>query len=706
MNLCELSLRTTVIVIVLCAIGMSVTVVGTTTAQSADIVVGGDGSGDFTTIQQAVDRAGAGDTITVEPGTYEQPVNVYKDVTIQAPDGATLTNTSQVSSDAAFSLYADATVSGFTLTDWRWGINGGGSSAEWTVRNLTILRSYQGITGYDSSGDWTVEDTTIRDARVDGITVQLVSGSPTIENTSVSTADDGIDGEGLTGHVTLDGVDIRNISDDGIDAENMEGRLTLRETAIQNATTGNGLVVTNTPGEVVIRNTSIETVENGIYAWESAVEVRSSNLTVTDTTSDGIDGGATTGEWAIQAGAFRDIGGTAIDLSGAEGQWEIHESILTAEGTAVDATDASRTVDAADNYWGAADGPGGEFNGSGGDARGNLRVTPYYADQSAVASTQSVESSSQSGGGIPVESVVAAIGLGIVLIGYTAHRRRGTQNAGSIQPSPSPTESSEESTEKTAESTAATEQSQSDGSTGVAELRADAEARRETAMTAEENDAFGKAVDAYRDAIEAYTTIEDQLSPTATETREEITAAREATREDLAAVQSIHESRIQIRDVLTPAERSFQEAIVAAVQGDQTIARIRFRQARDSFEEATELINDSNDDVLSTPIEVTIQPDRQLSSTTLTELPAIPDSVATALSDSEIKTIADFEVGDESPWTPLTVEKLVASGKISESMATTLTLLSWYDNEGSSQFETRAIVAQREQQADYGFAQY
>jgi len=706
MILSKLSLRTTAIIIILCTLGVAGAVTDTTTAQSTEIVVAPDGSGDFTTIQQAVDRAGPGDTINVESGTYEQPVTIYKDVRINAPNGATLTNSSQVSSDSAFRIYADATVSGFRLTDWRWGINGGGSAADWTVTNFTILRSYQGISGYDSSGDWTVEDTTIRGARVDGMTVQLVSGSPTIENTTISNTDDGIDGEELTGDLTVDGVDIQDISDDAIDAENMEGRLTMRDTRIQNATSGNGLVVTNTPGEIVIRDSYIQNVENGIYAWESGVDLSSSNLTVTEATTDGIDGGATTGEWTIQASTFRDIDGTAIDLGGAEGQWEIHESILASGGVALDATGATRMINASHNYWGTTDGPSGQFNGSGSEARGNLIVTPYEPDQPVDTEDQSAEDSAESTDGTRFESLLLAIGVMITLVGYTIQRRRGRQTDSPIPDSDSSPESGHTTTGNSPGSDATTDSSAIDDSRAVDDLRADAESSIETAIAAEQDNEFSDAETAYGEAIDYYTAAREQLSPTATERREEITAAIESTRQDVSTVQSLLEKRIQMRDVLTPAERSFQEAIVASVQGDQTIARIRFRQARDAFEEAIELIDDSNDEVLATPVEVTIQPDRQLSSTTLSELPAIPDSVATTLSDRGIETIADFEPGGEPPWTPLTVEKLVAGSEISESIATTLTLLSWYDNEGSSQFATQAMVAQREQQANYGFAQY
>mgnify|MGYP001812183684 FL=1 len=53
---------------------------------AATLVVAADGSGDFATIQAAVDAAADGDTISIRPGTYTEAVVVDKDITL-AGDG-------------------------------------------------------------------------------------------------------------------------------------------------------------------------------------------------------------------------------------------------------------------------------------------------------------------------------------------------------------------------------------------------------------------------------------------------------------------------------------------------------------------------------------------------------------------------------------------------------------------------------------------
>lgn len=686
---------TTVVLVLIFFIGSLGAIAGDTAAQSDVIVVATDESGDYTSIQQAVDRADSGDKIRVQAGTYNQSVSVYKDVIISAPNGATITNSSQVSAESAFKIYADATVSGFTLTDWKWGINGGGSSSDWTVSDFTIRRSYQGISGYDSSGDWIVEDTTIQNASVDGITVQLASGNPTIRNTSLRTVGDGIDGEGFTGTVVLSSISIRNISDDGIDAENVEGELILENTTIHNAAGGNGLHAPRSSGEATIRDTYIETVQNGIFARQSGITVQSSNLTVVDATQIGIEAVATTGDWTVQNSVFRDMGVKSIDLSDSEGNWEIHDSILTtgSAGT-VDAMGAGRTANASFNYWGAPDGPSGQFNGSGGEAGGNIVVTPYYSNQSVGASISSETNLSW--------LQWAGITLVVALLGVVAFQYRGDAKFSLLNRGPTNTlsDAASTTTDNSEENTAS---AATTGTRSVSELRAAADSQLETAITAEENDQFEKATNAYRDAIEHYRASKDRLAPTATEKRNEIVDAIESTRSELEAIEAFHEQRTEISELLKPAERSFQEAVVAATDGDLTISRIRFRQARDSFEDALKLIETSENNLLSPPIEVTVEPARELSPTTLAELPVIPETAVSELADTGIETVDDLETDHEPPWTPPTVVEVAETDEMSDDVVTTLTLLSWWHDSESHEFDTLETVSRRQQQADYGF---
>ncbi|WFN34534.1 right-handed parallel beta-helix repeat-containing protein [Methanogenium sp. S4BF] len=79
--------------------------------------VSGDGSGDFTTIQAAVDAAADGDTIIVRDGTYQENVDVTKSLLIRSENGASVTTLYSVAKDSGFDIIAaDVTIDGFTIT--------------------------------------------------------------------------------------------------------------------------------------------------------------------------------------------------------------------------------------------------------------------------------------------------------------------------------------------------------------------------------------------------------------------------------------------------------------------------------------------------------------------------------------------------------------------------------------------------------------
>jgi hypothetical protein len=238
---------------------------------------------------------------------------------------------------------------------------------------------------------------------------------------------------------------------------------------------------------------------------------------------------------------------------------------------------------------------------------------------------------------------------------------------------------------------------------GFEEFRAAADTAIETAMTARENGDFQDAIQPYENAIVLYQAAVDELDTEDTNDQAKLTETIESTRKNLREVKTLHEQRTNLIEALKPAERSFQEAIVAAAENNQTIARIRFRQARDTLEDAHEILTESDENLLTSTVEVTVEPDRELSSTTLSELPAIPEAAASALAEAGIKTVTDLDSSAEAPWTPTGVKKLVADDTIAEDIAMALTLLSWWHDDDSHEFETVEAVDQRRQQAECGF---
>jgi len=303
--------------------------------------------------------------------------------------------------------------------------------------------------------------------------------------------------------------------------------------------------------------------------------------------------------------------------------------------------------------------------------------------------------------GLSDSTLMAAVGGAVVgpVFGYglyrlITHSRDGT---GSVEHTSSDTNASSTTTKSE------TTQSGKDSPTPVEEHRLAAENAIETAVTARSNDNLSVAADAYSEALNEYDAALEELAAGATDQRTEIEQAVESTRADLEAVKTRREQQNEVIDDLQPAERSFQEAIVAYIQDDQTVARIRFRQARDTFEDAHETITDSEEDMLSDPIEVTVQPDRVPPSPAISELPVIPEPAATALADAGIETVDELDHNDQSPWTPAAVGELLANEAIEEDTATALTLVSWWHSDESYTFETAEVIERRQQQASYAF---
>jgi hypothetical protein len=400
---------------------------GTVTAQSADIVVATDGSGDYTSIQNAVQSASDGDRIEVKPGTYNQPVFISKNITLVAPEGATIANTSAVESAAGMRLFDGARphVSGFTLIDWRWGMTAFDTTGDWVVQNTTIKNSpSSGIAADGSTGDWGVKNVTI-------------IGDPTADES------EGIDADRANGSWEITNSTIRAVSEDGVSPDASSGDWSIRNTTINATrhsadlfeTSGDWTITSsvlmsssddavnavNATGNWEIRNTTINGTDDSINAYETSGSwiITSSVLMASE---DAVNAGNTTGNWEIRdttinatehsVNLFEASGNwtitssvlmssrddrAAVNAFNATGNWEIRNTILTdGTGRAITAIDEPPQGNASYNYWGASDGPGGDFDGSGGSVVGNVIVTPYYIDSSLT--TLSSEQGSQSSG--------------------------------------------------------------------------------------------------------------------------------------------------------------------------------------------------------------------------------------------------------------------------------------------------------------------
>jgi len=407
-------------------LGLLMVVTGSVAAQSADSVVASDGTGDYTSIQDAVDDATEGDRIKVEAGSYEQNARVDKTITLYAPNGANITNTSTSTSGFQISGDSNPTISGFNLIGWRLAISAGASQGSWTVKDTkitggscgvcavgtpgnwtvknTVIENAGTISGYGSSGNWTITNSTIEGTDIlamrstanpiiknsslhdiSGLAIEAenTSGTITVSNTNINEAERGVGfDQGSTGDLIVENTTFEKITDEAVDAENSSGTITVSNTNINGVE--DAVNAETSSGNIILRDTNIQTARNGINAEKSESRITIKNLTVNDTEGDGIDASNATGNATVRKSSFTNMGDKSIDVIDSEGSWQIHESILTggSEGT-LDAWGAKRMINASRNYWGAASGPSETFCGSGGAIGGyNVTMYPYYTDSS------------------------------------------------------------------------------------------------------------------------------------------------------------------------------------------------------------------------------------------------------------------------------------------------------------------------------------
>ena len=330
-------------IVVVVLVGLSVGLTGSVAAQSADSVVAPDGSGDYTSIQSAVSDSADGDRIEVRPGTYEEDLYLSTNVTIIAPDGATIANTSTIDDGTGVSWQSplDPQIVGFEFTDWRSAVNAGGPNArgnweirdstivggscaicapgvegDWTVANVTIQNAETPVSAYDSSGNWVIRDSTFQQSG--GILAFESSGDWKIQNSAIHDAtDNGINAGNSTGDWTLINSNIKDSSSDAFIGENTAGEWTIRNTVIQDAEDV-GIEIDGSSGNWLIENTTVEAVgDEGIDLADSSGQMHIRGSTIRNTGQGEFNNAIriedSEGDWTIEDTHIENISGEGID---------------------------------------------------------------------------------------------------------------------------------------------------------------------------------------------------------------------------------------------------------------------------------------------------------------------------------------------------------------------------------------------------------
>jgi tetratricopeptide (TPR) repeat protein len=235
----------------------------------------------------------------------------------------------------------------------------------------------------------------------------------------------------------------------------------------------------------------------------------------------------------------------------------------------------------------------------------------------------------------------------------------------------------------------------------IDKLRADATSAFEEATTAEKNGDFEGAIQFYLDTIDKIEQASEAGEILSDAGEQELEEELKIARQNLDNVTNRHEQQTVLRETLQTAERSFQEAIAAYIDRDRTLSQIRFRQARNGFEEAYETVDDDAESLLEQTI--TTEPQQTLPSNTLKDFPQLSDETLELLSAVDIISVQDISIKNDSV-TPAMVDTFEDRGLITEKEEATLfTILSWWHGEEPVKYSTLDKIYNRIEQSKYGF---
>ncbi|MFQ3476896.1 hypothetical protein HKK80_11660 [Halonotius sp. F2-221B] len=318
-------------------IGISAALTGSVAAQSADLVVATDETGDYSSIQNAIDNASDSDNIKIQSGTYKESLNIDKNIKIFTDNSVNISNKSDITDSTAIRISNDAEpkIVGVHITGWQFGIDNEFSDNDLQISNVTITDVERGLLNYGSSGDWRVANTTIKTNDV-GIDMYDSAGNPTIVNTQIE-ALSGDSGAGIiasetSGNPLIRSVKTTNISP-GIRFFRSSANWTIKSSNLNkgsinaNEATGEWRIE-----DTIIENPGLENREDGINAGKASGGAVIQNTTVINA-KKGINLAGANGNWTIKSVALRNMSDDAVEIDdGFSGKATVRDtSVKTAE---------------------------------------------------------------------------------------------------------------------------------------------------------------------------------------------------------------------------------------------------------------------------------------------------------------------------------------------------------------------------------------
>ena len=413
-------------------------------AAGTTYVVNQSGSADYPAIQDALNATSDSDTVEVQPGTYTETLTVDTEITLVAPNGATL-NGSSFGIDST-GIYVDRNVStgltidGFTVERYGDGIGVGAAPDEGNSEDAGEFGSVRdGI-----AGGWTIQNVVVRDNAEDGIDIPSATDAAwTLTNvTATGNGDEGIEvGNFATSNVdwVIDGANASDNGAYGIRIGQQMGAWTIRdsvtndngdssEDGIEVTNSGSGWLITNhtamnndfsgisvpngdagvveqanlsenlkfgfaagTEGNWTLRDSLVlNNNEDGVYDSNTPSSFLIDNVTISGNGHDGVFLLDNSGDWQILDSVIEnngatdsaDLPGAGIDAERTSGSWIVNNTSITGNSDAgIYALDGpSPFGDATDNWWGQSTGP------LSGQCVGNVTCNPYLESDPGVSS--------------------------------------------------------------------------------------------------------------------------------------------------------------------------------------------------------------------------------------------------------------------------------------------------------------------------------
>jgi hypothetical protein len=217
---------------------------------------------------------------------------------------------------------------------------------------------------------------------------------------------------------------------------------------------------------------------------------------------------------------------------------------------------------------------------------------------------------------------------------------------------------------------------------------AQAQSAQAAAAEAREAGEYAAAAEQYAEALDHYEQAREQL-PVDDDRHDRIETALEDVRSASRAVVQQRDRRAELRQRLAAAEDDLATATREHSRGNETVARIRYRQARDRLDEALDTLEDGD---LEPPLTVQVDADDR------------PDLREVAgLDGTDRLTAAGY--GTPDTIRDASVDELIDVGGIDERLAARILAWSHQQEAESRSFDGVADIRTRQELAVWGFEQ-